>query len=170
MEEFRIEYISPQERFIKQADTVYYRCHFTQNKNGSEMILKNTYDDMILTLSWVKSSGFRFFRGNRNHPIVIHEQAVSGTLEMKENSYLWKMNGVQYRFICRKQGQTIEFVLCDRQEVLGCVQDACGKVTHNLYSMILCAFWLWIDKYHEDHEDIVCDEQRFMQLMNEYAL
>lgn len=170
MEEFRIERISPQDRLIKQADTVYYRCHFEQRKNETEMVLKNAYDDVIITLVWMKSSGFRFFRGNRNHTVVIHEAADSGSLEMEGNSYLWHMNGVQYRFICRKQGNTIEFVLCDRGEVLGCVQDGCGKVKHNLYSMILCAFWLWTDKYNEDHENIVCDEQRFMQLMKEYAL
>lgn len=165
MKELRLEKQGSQYRCLDE-DRILYTGELSHSGSTYSMVLKNAFNDELITLSYVKS-GFHLFRGSKPTTMDIKYQDQQGTLTPLERTYRWECSDVRYSFVCGEAKDRMDVIMRDADDTLGYVVDHTMKLRHPIYSAELCAVWMLMQERKDYKDRVFMEPEKFERALKE---
>jgi len=167
MKEFYLEKQRDGSYVCKDEEAIVYRGLWKRDGNLRQLLLYNAFQDEIIALSYTKSGAFRLFRNNKPAAIIVRFQNHSGTLHPHKTNYAWQVNDITYTFYCGIDQGTINLAMYDGEELIAYVVKNRCVLKHFLYSVELCAVWMFLQEHLEQKNPICMEQEAFMYMLRE---
>lgn len=143
-----------------------YTGQSLMGKNSQTLVLRNYYNDPIITINSSVSGSLRLFHSHKDTVMNLQMEQMAGQLVWENLTLQWQLPASQYHFIAVKHSPYVDMIMSDEREVLGYSQGLSGWLKSTTVSAPFAAIWMLMQ---EKSNIRFVDETVFAQKRKEVA-
>ncbi len=159
--------------FVRQGNDHYdmldhgflmYRGEMNAMKGSQTLRLRNSYDDVIITITLTTGNAFSLFHTRRDMAMSVEMEDMKGQLIWEGNQLRWQLPSAQYTFAGVDHSPYVDMIMSRDQEVLGYSQGMSCWLKSTSYSAVFAMLWMFMQQRYKLH---LIDEGTFVERVKE---
>lgn len=141
--------------FVKQGDGNYgmqdqgqliYRGESRHSKGSQTLMLRNAYDDVIITITMPIGNAFSLFHARKGTEMSVQMGDQQGQLYWKEAQLHWQLPSSRYQMVIADHEPYADIIMSREQEVLGYSQGMSCWLKSTAYSAVFAVLWMMMQQ------------------------